>query len=185
MLPFQTIGDCARHGLELHVHCLRCFATRRVDLEVNTALHGRAIATTRFRCRRCGTPGLPKIRPAVLLQVGGPVTLAFLWCNTCVWEIDQTQLYKPPWSSSAQHYRVAASSGTFMHQRGGQEGFHRQLPLVQLAAYPEYDGKRDQHRERHSHAGAHVPEHNEFPDYHGEERSLATVIGAQGKAPAP
>src|ERR1044072_8867000 len=80
-LPFQTIGDIARHGLELHVYCPRCFATRRLDLEVNAALHGRAFATTRFRCRRCGTPGLPKIRPAELLQVGGSVTLAFLWCN--------------------------------------------------------------------------------------------------------
>ena len=133
--------------------------------------------------------GLPKIRPAELLQVGGSVTLAFLWCNTCVWEIDQTQLYKPhgraALSAIAALAAVAASSGTYMDQRGGQEGFHRQLPLVQLAAYPEYDGKRDQHRERHSHAGAHVPEHNEFPDCHGEERSLATVIGPQGKAPAP
>ena len=51
-LPFQTIGDVARHGLELHVYCSRCFATRRLDLKVNTALHCRAIATTRFRCRR-------------------------------------------------------------------------------------------------------------------------------------
>jgi hypothetical protein len=31
-LPFQTIGDIARHGLELHVYCSRCFATRRLDL---------------------------------------------------------------------------------------------------------------------------------------------------------
>lgn len=64
-LPFQTIGDVARS---------RCFAMRRLDLEVSTALHGRAIATTRFRCRRCGTLRMPKIRPAELLQVGGPVT---------------------------------------------------------------------------------------------------------------
>ena len=56
-LPFQTIGDVARHGLELHVYCSRCFATWRLDLEVNTALHGRAIATTRFRCRHCGKQG--------------------------------------------------------------------------------------------------------------------------------
>jgi hypothetical protein len=104
-LPFKTIGDIARHGLELHVYCSRCFATRRLDIEVNTALHGRAIATTRFRCRRCGTPGVPKIRPAELLQVGGPVTLAFLWCNSCIWEIDQAQLDKPPWSGSTRHYR--------------------------------------------------------------------------------
>ena len=110
-LPFQTIGDVARHGLELHVYCSRCFATRRLDLEVNTALHGRAIATTRFRCRRCGTPGLPKIRPAELLQVGGPVTLAFLWCNSCIWEIDQAQLDKPPWSGTGQRYRCPGCGG--------------------------------------------------------------------------
>jgi hypothetical protein len=104
-LPFNTIGDIARHGLELHVYCSRCFATRRLDLEANMAWHCRAIAPPRFRCRRCGTPGVPKIRPAKLLQVGGPVTLAFLWCNTCVWEIDQAQLDKPPWSGSSQRYR--------------------------------------------------------------------------------
>ena len=110
-LPFKTIGDVGRHGLELHVYCSRCFATRRLDLEVNTALHGRAIATTRFRCRRCGTPGVPKIRPAELLQVGGPVTLAFLWCNSCIWEIDQAQLDKPPWSGSGQRYRCPGCGG--------------------------------------------------------------------------
>ena len=66
-LPFQTIGDIARHCLELHVYCPSCYSTRRLDLEVNTALHCRSIATARFRCRRCGTPGVPKIRPAELL----------------------------------------------------------------------------------------------------------------------
>src|ERR1044072_4691922 len=95
-LPFQTIGDIARLGLELHVYCPRCFATRRLDLEGSAALHGRGVAPTRFRCRRSGTPGLPKIRPAELLPVGGPVTLAFLWCNSCIWEINQAQLAKPP-----------------------------------------------------------------------------------------
>lgn len=89
-LPFQTIGDIVCHGLELHVYRSRCFATRRLDLELTAALHGRPIATTRFRCRRCGTPGVPKIRPAELLPVGGPVTFAFLWCNTCIWEIGNT-----------------------------------------------------------------------------------------------
>jgi len=59
-LPFQTIGDIARHGLELHVYWPRCFATRRLDLEMNTALHSRPIATTRFRCR-CG--GALLLRP--------------------------------------------------------------------------------------------------------------------------
>jgi len=41
-----------------------------------------------------------------------------------------------------------------MDQRGGREGFHQQLLLVQLAANPEYDGKRDNHRYRHGDAGA-------------------------------
>ena len=45
---------------------------------------------------------MPKIRPVTLLQVGGPVTLAFLWCSRCIWEIDQAQLDKPPWFGSRQ-----------------------------------------------------------------------------------
>src|SRR5215216_3884238 len=56
-------------------------------------------------------PGLPKIRPAQLLPVGGPVTLAFMWCNSCIWEIDQAQLDKPPWSGSRQHYRCPGCGG--------------------------------------------------------------------------
>jgi hypothetical protein len=27
-LPFQTIGDIGRHGLELHVYCPSCYSTR-------------------------------------------------------------------------------------------------------------------------------------------------------------
>jgi hypothetical protein len=123
-LPFQTIGDIARHGLELHVYCSRCFATRRFDLERNTALDGRAFATTRFRCRRCGTPGVPKIRPFELLPVGGPVTLAFLWCNSCIWEIDQAQLDKPPWRGSAQHYRCPGCGGRVEWHIHGRHGVH-------------------------------------------------------------
>jgi hypothetical protein len=29
-LPFQTIGDTGRHGLELHVYCPSCYSTRRL-----------------------------------------------------------------------------------------------------------------------------------------------------------
>jgi hypothetical protein len=65
-LPFQTIGDVARHGLDLH---------------------------------------------AELLQVGGPVTLAFLWCNSCLWEIDHVQLDKPPWSGTARRYPCPGCGG--------------------------------------------------------------------------
>jgi hypothetical protein len=69
-------------------------------------------------CHLDGVRGMPKIRPAELLQVGGPVTLVFLWCNLCIWEIDQP-------SSISRHGREAAnaiaalaavfpSSGTYM-----------------------------------------------------------------------
>jgi hypothetical protein len=113
-----------------------------------------------------------KIRPAALLQVGGPMTLAFLRCNSCIWEIDQAQLAKPPWSGSRQRYRCpgcgGAWSGTSMAPPGGHAERHRQLLLVQLAVYPKYNGKRDHHRYRHGDAGAHVPEQNEFPDCHGQ-----------------
>ena len=100
-LPFQTIGDIARHGLELHVYCPNCYSTRRpVDLE---RWADRCFATARFRCsgtRYNGAPcrgiGMPVIRPAELLAVGG------LTCPRCIWEINQTQLDKPPWSGSAE-----------------------------------------------------------------------------------
>jgi hypothetical protein len=46
------------------------------------------------------------------------------WCPRCIWEINQVQLDKPPWSGSSQRYRclaaVAASSGTYMGQLGGR-----------------------------------------------------------------
>ncbi len=65
-----------------------------------------------------------------------------------------------------------------MAQHGDREGCHRQLPLVQLAAYPEYDWKRDHHRYRQGDAGASGPEQNEFPDCHGKERSARWGSGA-------
>jgi hypothetical protein len=87
--------------------------------------HGYAwstIAPPRFRCRRYGTSGVPKIRSAAPLQVGGSETLAFLWCSRCGWEIDQA-------SSTRRHGReaanitaalalVAASHGTDTAPRG-------------------------------------------------------------------
>jgi hypothetical protein len=110
-LPFQTIRDIGRHGLELHVYCPSCYSTRQlVDLE---RWADRCFATARFRCtgtRYTGAPcraiRMPVIRPAELLPVGGPVTLACLTCPRCIWEINQAQLDKPPWSGSAQHYRL-------------------------------------------------------------------------------
>ena len=47
----------------------------------------------------------------IATTVGGPVTLAFLWCNSCFWEIDQAQLDKPPWSESHQRYRCPGCHG--------------------------------------------------------------------------
>jgi hypothetical protein len=67
---------------------------------------------------------MPVIRPAELLPVGGPVTLAFLSCPRCIWEVNQAQLDKPPWSGSRQHYRCpgcgAALSRTYMGRLGGR-----------------------------------------------------------------
>jgi len=104
-LPFQTIGDIARQGLELHVYCPNCYSTRRpVGLE---PWADRCFASARFRCsgtRRngapCGAPGVPIVRPAELLPVSGPVTLT---CPRCIWEINRAQLDKPPWAGSSQH----------------------------------------------------------------------------------
>jgi hypothetical protein len=115
-LPFQTIGDIARHGLELHVYCPSCYSTRRlVDLG---RWADRCFATARFRCtgtRYDGTPcrsiGMPVVMPAELLPVGGRVTLAFLTCPRCIWEINQAQLDKAPWAGSAQHYRCPGCRG--------------------------------------------------------------------------
>jgi hypothetical protein len=88
-LPFQTIGDIARHGLELHVYCPSCYSTRRLaDLE---RWADRCFVTARFRCTGtrhngapCGAPGVPIVRPTELLPVGGPVTLAFLSRPRCI-----------------------------------------------------------------------------------------------------
>jgi hypothetical protein len=106
-LPFKTIGDVARCGLELHVYCPRCHATRRQPIDIDESLHEHNFAKAKFRCRSgrangevCGCPGAPQIRPTKLLPVGGKVTLAFLHCRRCVWQIDQVQLDQPPWSAS-------------------------------------------------------------------------------------
>jgi hypothetical protein len=117
-LPFQTIADIARHGLELHVYCPSCYSTRRPLAANLERWADRCYATARFRCsgtRHTGMPcraiGMPVIRPAELLPVGGPVTLAFLTCPRCIWEINQAQLDKPPWSGSTRHYRCPGCGG--------------------------------------------------------------------------
>jgi hypothetical protein len=115
-----------RHRPPARLLLARCFATRRLDLEMNTALHGRAIATARFRSIAAACRGVPKIRPTELLPVGGTVTLAFLWYSRCIWEIDQA-------NSISRHGREAAgaiavqavvvvSSGTSTVPLGGRAG---------------------------------------------------------------
>ena len=42
-----------------------------------------------------GGMGMPVTRPSELLPVGGAVTLAFLICPRCIWEINQAQLDSP------------------------------------------------------------------------------------------
>ena len=134
-LPITTIGDVARLGLELHVYCARCHATRRISIDSDER------ATARFRCRSgrangevCGCPGAPQIRPAELLPVGGKVTLAFLFCRRCVWQIDQVQLDQPPWSTvglgPGDRYRCPSS--------GGQVDWHIHGPSWR----PSYDTTR-------------------------------------------
>jgi hypothetical protein len=117
-LPSQTIGDIGRHGLELHVYCPSCYSTRRPLAANLERWADRCFATARFRCtgtRYTGAPcratGMPVIRPPKLLSVGGPVTLAFLSCPRCIWEINQVQLNRPPWSGGAQHYRCPGCGG--------------------------------------------------------------------------
>ena len=116
-LPFTTIGDIARVGLELHVYCPSCYSTRRLsgDLERYADC---CFATARFRCtgtRHNGVPchstGMPVIRPPELLRVGGPVTLAFLSCPRCIWEINHVRLDQPPWSGSRRRYRCPGCNG--------------------------------------------------------------------------
>lgn len=117
-LPFTTIGDVARHGLELHVYCPRCYSTQRPPDGYLERWSDRCFATARFRCsstRHDGSPcraiGMPVIRPAELLQVGGPVTLAFLCCPRCVWEISYVRLDQAPWSGTQQRYRCPGCNG--------------------------------------------------------------------------
>jgi hypothetical protein len=99
----QTIGDIARHAWS-YTSPARA-ALRPPARSGDEGLRNRAIAPPRLRCRRCSTSGVPKIRPHDVLQVGGSVTLAFLWCSRCIWEIDQAQLDRLPWSGSRQCYR--------------------------------------------------------------------------------
>ena len=103
-LPFTTFREIAPLGLEAAVYCSRCYETRRID-PVSELLRDRCFATTRFRCTKvrytgevCGCSGSVEIRPSAVLPVGGPETVAFLFCDACLWAINQVPINKPPWS---------------------------------------------------------------------------------------
>jgi len=109
-LPYQTIGDIARHGLELHVYCSRCFATRRLDLR-------RAWLCMTGRLQR--PVPMPALRhpwtaedPAGRTAAGRrPRHTRLPVVQLMLWEIDQAQLDTPPWSGSRQHYRCPGCGG--------------------------------------------------------------------------
>jgi hypothetical protein len=58
-LPFQTIGDIARHGLELRVYCPTCYSTRQPANLDRWA--DRCFATVRFQL--CACPHLSGAAP--------------------------------------------------------------------------------------------------------------------------
>ena len=129
-LPFQTINDIGRHGLELHVYCPSCYASRIVETD-DARWHDRSFAKARFRCtglrhtgQPCRGPGVPKIRPHDLLRVGGPATLAYLCaraaCGRSIRSSSTSRRGREAASTTAALAAVAASSGTYMGQLGGR-----------------------------------------------------------------
>jgi hypothetical protein len=98
-LPFSTFGDIAALRLEVHVYCAGCKTYRQLQ-PGDARVRDRCFAGAPLRWSACDGPGFPKIRPAELLPIGGAVTLAFLFCRRCAWEIDQAQLHQLPWSAS-------------------------------------------------------------------------------------
>ncbi|WP_428674990.1 hypothetical protein [Reyranella sp.] len=58
--PRMTFGELAREQLEIEVTCPNCGHRRLID--GNTpALRDRKVAGARFRCKRCGSVGLPSL----------------------------------------------------------------------------------------------------------------------------
>jgi hypothetical protein len=113
-LPFTTFGEIAALDLEVEVRCAGCGHEVKID-PAGEQLRNRPFAGAPFRCTAtikrytahpaytCGQPSHVYIRPRERLQVGGPVTVAFLFCRRCApygWQIDQVQLDKPPWSAT-------------------------------------------------------------------------------------
>jgi hypothetical protein len=77
-----------------------------------------ACATAALPSRQpCRAPGFVYIKPAVLLPVGGEVTLIFLSCPRCVppWFIEHMPADRPPWLRAGwgpdDHYRCPACRG--------------------------------------------------------------------------
>jgi hypothetical protein len=96
-LPFTTFASIAELGLEVHVYSARCFALRRID-PLADAVRDREFVGARFVCRRCGSIGMPQLQGPNQLIAGGPVTLLYLWCNTCLWEAKGLPVDDPPWN---------------------------------------------------------------------------------------
>ena len=127
-LPFTTFGEIAALGFEIEVHCSSCYRQTKVDL-ADRRLNDRVFAAAPFRCsgmrdrgfavplQPCRAPGFVYIKPAVLLPVGGEVTLIFLSCSRCLppWFIEHMPADRPPWLRAGwgpdDRYRCPACRG--------------------------------------------------------------------------
>ena len=140
-LPFKTFGEIAALGLEIEVHCSSCYRQTKVDL-ADRRLNDRVFAAAPFRCsgmrdrgfavplQPCRAPGFVYIKPAVLLPVGGEVTLIFLSCPRCVppWFIEHMPADRPPFPRAGwgpddaivARPAEAGSIGVSTAQRGGR-----------------------------------------------------------------
>jgi hypothetical protein len=140
-LPITTFGEIAALGLEAEVHCSSCYRQTKVDM-ADRRLNDRVFAAAPFRCsgmrdrgfavplQPCGAPGFVYIKPAVLLPVGGEVTLIFLSCPRCVppWFIEHMPADRPPGcerdgvptTAIAARPAEAGSIGASMDRRGGR-----------------------------------------------------------------
>jgi hypothetical protein len=124
-LPFSTFGEIAALGLEVHVWCMRCKSTRRVD--ITPAMHARHFAGARFRCERvmwdgqvCGSFGARSIRRPERLPTG--TVCADLCCGQCVppWEILDVDHRSAPWAlPTGDRFRCPSCGSRFeMREKG-------------------------------------------------------------------
>jgi hypothetical protein len=128
-LPFRTFGEIAALGFEIEVHCSSCYRQTKVA-PADRHLYNRVFAAAPFRCSNmrdhgfavplqpCRAPRFVYIKPAVLLPVGGEVTLIFLSCSRCVppWFIEYMPADRPPWLRAGwgpdDRYRCPACRGS-------------------------------------------------------------------------